>query len=186
NFVAAKYARHDNPLFVPESFGSPNMLYAIADYNCIGHFFGYLNMNRVYGDTMAIPESIQKMNLIQCVTALLPLILKYQGTGKIQAIIQPEKEEVQRFDFDGYTGIAEFGDWRPAYVPRNPPDNSRGAGLVVQAGRNEFYLAGNNCRLHINAKPPYDKIQAPKVTARWEIWHRRGIYPQHRRRAFQR
>jgi hypothetical protein len=143
------------------------MLYAIADYNCIGHFFGYLHMNRVYGDTMVIPESIQKISLIHCVSAMIPLILKYQGTGKIQAVIQPENEEVQRFDFEGYTGIVEFGDWRPAYVPRNPPDNNRGAGLVVQASRNEFYIAGNNCRLHINAKPPYDKIQAPKVTARW-------------------
>jgi hypothetical protein len=168
NYVAAKYAREDNPLFVPESFGSSNMLYAIADYNCIGHFFGYLHMNRVYGDTMVISESIFKINLIKCVTALMPLVIKYQGTGKIQAIIQPEKEEVQQLDFEGYTGIVEFGDWRPAYVPRNPPDNNRGAGLVIQVSRNEFYLAGNNCRLHVNAKPPYDKVQAPKVTARWK------------------
>ena len=167
NFVAAKYSRDDNPLFVPESFGSTNILYAVADHKCIGHFFGYLHMNRVYGDTMVIPESILKINLIKCVTAVMPLVLKYQGTGKIQAIMQPEKEEVQRLDFDGYTGIVEFGDWRPSYVPRNPPDNNRGAGLVIQANRNEFYIAGNNCRLHINAKPPYDKVQAPKVTVRW-------------------
>jgi len=37
------------------------------------------------------------------------LILKYRGTGKIQAIMQPEKEEVQKLDFDGFTGIVEFG-----------------------------------------------------------------------------
>jgi hypothetical protein len=98
----------------------------------------------------------------------MPLVLKYQGTGKIQAMIQPEKEEVQRMDFDGYTGIVEFGDWRPAYVSRNPPDNNKGAGLVIQTGKTEFYLAGNNCRLHINAKQPYDVVQAPKVTARWK------------------
>src|SRR5271157_3959933 len=167
NLVASKFSRDDNPLFVPESFGSPNLLYGIAVHNSIGQFFGYLHMNRVYGDTMVIPESLVKINLIKCVVSVMPLVLKYQGTGKINAVIQPENEEVQRFDFDGYTGIVEFGVWRPSYVSRNPPDNSRGAGLIIQPNRNEFYIAGNNCRLHINAKPPYDKVQAPKVTARW-------------------
>jgi hypothetical protein len=167
NLTASKYSRDDNPLFVPESFGSPNMLSGIAVHHSVGQFYGYLHMNRVYGDTMVIPESLVKINLIKCVSSLMPLILKYQGTDKIQAITQPETEDVQMFDFDGYTGIVEFGDWRPAYVARNPPDNSRGAGLIVQASRNEFYIAGNNCRLHINAKPPYDKVKAPKVTARW-------------------
>ena len=41
NFVCFKYARNDNALFVPESFGDLNMLYAIADHNAIGHF-GYI------------------------------------------------------------------------------------------------------------------------------------------------
>ena len=165
--VASKYARDDNPLFVPESWGGTNMLHAIADYNAAGYFVQNIRRNSVYGDVMAIPETMHRINMMQCVSAVMPLILKYRGTGKIQAIMQPEKEEVQRLDFEGYTGIVEFGDWRPAYVTRNPPDNSPGGGLVIQASRNEFYIAGNNCRLHINAKPPFDKIQPPKVTARW-------------------
>ena len=167
DFVCQKYTRDDNPLFAPESWGGINMLHAIADYNTVGYFTQNIRRNSVYGDVMVIPETVFKINMMQCVSAAMPLILKYRGTGKIQAIMQPEKEEIQRLDFDGYTGIVEFGDWRPAYVPRNPPDNSPGGGLVIQAGRHEFYIAGNNCRLHINAKPPYDKIQPPKVTARW-------------------
>jgi hypothetical protein len=162
NIVAAKYSRDDNPLFVPESFGDLNMLYAVADYNAVGYFC-YIRMNQVYGDSMARPDNLRAINLIKCVSSIMPLILKYQGTGKIHAVVQPENEEVQRFDFDCYTGIVEFGDWRPAWVARNPPDNSRGAGLVIQSGRNEFYLSGHNCRLHLNAKPPYDKVQAPKA-----------------------
>jgi hypothetical protein len=166
-FVCAKYARDDNPLFVPESFGDLNMIRAIADYDAIGYFIQNIRRNNVYGNSMAIPERLFKINLIRCVSTVIPLILKYRGTGKIQAVIQPEKENVQRLDFDGYMGIVEFGDWRPSYVARNPPDNSPGAGLVIQVSRNEFYFAGNNCRLHINAKPPFDKVEAPKATTRW-------------------
>ena len=112
NIVTSKYARDDNPLFVPESFGDLNMLYAIADYNAVGYFC-YIRMNRVYGDSMARPDNLRAINLIKCISSVMPLILKYQGTGKIHAVVQPENEEIQRFDFDGYTGIVEFGDWRP-------------------------------------------------------------------------
>ena len=167
DFVCAKYTRGDNPLFAPESWGSINMLHAIADYNTVGYFTQNIRRASIYGDVLSIPETILKINMMQCVSAVMPLILKYRGTGKIQAIMQPEKEEVQKLDFDGFTGIVEFGDWRPAYVPRNPPDNSPGGGMVIQASRNEFYIAGNNCRLHINAKPPFDRVEPTKVTARW-------------------
>jgi hypothetical protein len=143
------------------------MLHAIADYNTAGYFTQNIRRAGIYGDVLSLPETILKISMMRCVSGVMPLILKYRGTGKIQAIMQPEKEEIQKLDFDGFTGIVEFGDWRPAYVPRNPPDNSPGGGLVIQASRNEFYIAGNNCRLHINAKPPFDKIEPPKVTARW-------------------
>ena len=37
--VCAAYAREDNPFFMPETIGDPNMFRAIADYNCLGNFF---------------------------------------------------------------------------------------------------------------------------------------------------
>jgi len=37
--VCANYAREDNPFFMPETIGDPNMFRAIADYNCLGNFF---------------------------------------------------------------------------------------------------------------------------------------------------
>ena len=86
------------------------------------------------------------------------------GYGQVHAVVQKENVEVQRLDFDGYTGIIEFGDWRPDFFPHNPPDNSRGGGLIIQASRNEFYLVGNNYRIHLNAKPPFDKVHPPKVS----------------------
>jgi hypothetical protein len=79
-------------------------------------------------------------------------LLKYQGTGKIQAVEQEEGMEHHglfgmQMDFDGYMGLIEFGtDFG------NQP-SGRGAGLVIHAGRNEFYLVGLNYKLTLRAKP---------------------------------
>jgi hypothetical protein len=45
-------------------------------------------------------------------------------------------------------GLIEFGDEQHSQQP------GRGAGLVIQANRNEFYLVGINWRLLLRAKPP--------------------------------
>jgi hypothetical protein len=71
-------------------------------------------------------------------------LLKYQGTGKIQAVIEEEfqkRNRVQRMDFDGYMGLAEFNG------------TERGGGLVIQVSRREFYFVGVNYRLMLRPKP---------------------------------
>jgi len=86
------------------------------------------------------------------VAAAIPLLLKYQGTGKVQAVEQEEGMEHHglsgmQMDFDGYMGLVEFGN-----DYGNQP-SGRGAGLVIQANRNEFYLVGVNYKLTLRAKP---------------------------------
>ena len=44
---------------------------------------------------------------------------------------------------------------------------NRGRGLVVQASRNEFYLAGVNCRLFLRHKPTLDKMKIPLLVSDW-------------------
>jgi len=174
--VCASYARDDNPLFVPESApGSGNtwnMFRAIADYNAIGyHFFAVEHI--VAEDGSVRPEFQTIVDSVRCVAAAIPLLLKYQGTGKIHAVIQ-DVVEFQWLDFDGYLGRVQFGagppprvgkDWRHPASRRltsaqSDSDSNPGRGLVIQASRNEFYLVGANYRLFLRPKLPPDKMRA--------------------------
>ena len=182
-FACAAYARDDNPLFLPESVQEVtdggrssqiwNMFRAIADYNLIGYFFFGVEYI-VTKDGSFRPEFRMLVENFQCMAAVIPLLLKYQGTGQVHAVAQDEFVSAQEFDFDGYMGLAQFGggqahaewkDWRhppdETLYKEPPADNNRGRGLIIQAGRNEFYLVGANYRLILRPKPSSDKTQAP-------------------------
>jgi len=143
----AKYTREDNPLLIVEAPGE-GMFHDIADYNAIGYFVHYEHK----ADGTIPPDDYRTINIGRCVAAAIPLLLKYQGTGKIQAVEQEEGMEHHglfgmQMDFDGYMGLVEFGN-----DYGNQP-SGRGAGLVIQAKRNEFYLVGVNYKLTLRAKP---------------------------------
>ena len=167
-YACAAYSRKDNPFFLPESVqevtnggrsAQPwNMFRAMAEYNLIGYFFFGVELF-VTGDGSPCPEFRTLVDTMHCMSAVIPLLLKYQGTGKVHAVAQDEFASAQEFDFDGYMGLTQFGgvqgntDWKDW---RHPPDEAlyketanlnRGRGLIFQASRNEFYVVGANYRL---------------------------------------
>ena len=148
--VSAKYARDDNPLMIVEAPGKLfGMFHDIADWNAIGYFV-HFDQN---ADGTVPPGQTRGIELIKCVASAIPLLLKYQGTGKIQAVEEEEGMEHHglrgmQMDFDGYMGLIEFGDGD------GKQRHDRGAGLVIQANRNEFYLVGCNFRILLRRKPP--------------------------------
>jgi len=165
--ICAIYARQDNPLFVPESgpWGSNawNMFHAIADYDAIGyHFFAIEHIVAEDGSVRPMVQMI--VDSFRCVAAAIPLLLRYQGTGQIHAVVQEENMVSQRLELEGYHGIVWFGagrvpyygkDWRhpPKRLPfARQPDDERGRGLVIQVDRHEFYLVGGNFRLFLRPK----------------------------------
>jgi hypothetical protein len=174
---SATYSRPDNPYFTPETAGDQNMLRGIADYNLIGNFFfgvEYL----IAEDGSLRPEYKSLVENFRCVSSAIPLILKYQGTKKIYAVIQEYKLGTQRLDMDGYYGIIDFGekgsrwggkDWRhnSGWMWNEQPNLNRGRGLVIQAGTYEFYIVGVNCRLFLRRKPAMDKKGAPLLVSDW-------------------
>jgi len=135
------YAREDNPLFLIESNTGLNMFRNIADYNAVGYFTHY-EQNE---DGSLFPEEKRRIDNVRCVAAVIPLLLKYQGTGKVQAVVEEEpvkkRGRAQRLDFDGYLGLADFSG------------SERGGGLVIQVNRHEFYLVGINYKLMLRPKP---------------------------------
>jgi hypothetical protein len=170
---AISYSREDNPYFTPESAGDLNMFRGIAQYNLIGNFF--FGVNYIADENcMVRPEYEALIENFRCVSSAIPLLLKYQGTGKVHAIIQEYKQNAQFMDFDGWWGVAEWGektirpqgsDWRHAsgYVWKPSPEMKFGRGLVIQASLNEFYLVGSRCRLFLRRKPEGNKMYADQL-----------------------
>ena len=162
--ICAAYSRDDNPLFMPETPPTMYLFRAIADYNLIGyHRMGGLE-SIVDKDGSVHPESQIGVDTIRCVAAVVPLLLKYQGTGRIHAVIQEEYMSQHWLNLDGYLGRVQFGagrtpiagtDWRHMpgeLMAKTNVDNNRGRGLVIQASLHEFYLVGANYRLFLRRK----------------------------------
>ncbi len=178
--ACAIYARHDNPLFVPESapFGSNawNMFYALGDYGAIGyHIFAIEHILDLEGN---VNERTQMMvDSFRAAAAAIPLLLKYQGTDQIHTVVQQEFQGAEIYGFDGWVGQAQFGygswqylgmDWR--HPSRGLPSlgqmgDSRGRGLIFQEDENTFYLVGASYRLHLRRKGTHKQMMDPMMVS---------------------
>jgi hypothetical protein len=178
--MCAAYSRPDNPLFFPETPPALGLFRAIADYNLIGYSRMYLLESIVAEDGSIRPGSKIGADTIRSISSAIPLILKYQGTGQIHAIIQEDDIDAQLLDMDGYLGSAVFAGGHPPHIPKDwrhdapeelkMPENdpNRGRGLVFQASRHEFYLVGANYRLFLRPKlAPEKMLDASFVSNFW-------------------
>ena len=167
--VCANYAREDNPFFMPETIGDPNMFRAIADYNCLGNFFfGVEVLCTPEGEIR--PERQTTIDCIRCTAAAAPLLLKYQGTGKIHTFIQEDNVPTWEKEIEGFSLLVEYGDkrtpwsgkdWRhrsPSWMPVPQAKFKAAYAWVIQAARNEFYLVGANCRFYLRPQPTLETI----------------------------
>ena len=169
--VCANYSRDDNPLFMPETIGDKNMFRAIAEYNALGNFF--FGAEYLFDTNGSVrPESQPLVNNFRAVAAAIPLLLKYQGTGKIHSVIQEEQLFTQVLYLDGFEGLIEYGEkfnlgtitdwhhkgasWLGNSVQSRPVP---GCGLVIQASKNEFYLVGSNFRLFLRPKVTMENLK---------------------------
>ena len=152
----APFATETNPMFIVESHPNLNGMFDdIANFNAIGYFVHYdQDENGVIP-----PEHARRVLLTRSVAAAVPLLLKYQGTGKIQAVNEPPVRSIrgratQDMDLDGYWATITFGDGHLKEMANEP-----GAGLVIQANKHEFYLAGFNFRFMLRPKPTLGNMQ---------------------------
>jgi beta-galactosidase GanA len=151
NFVewANKYARPDNPFFIPETGRvnaaemSANAFYAFGQLNAMG-FSPYSPEYLNAADAKTLGSAYDIFD------QLTPLILANQGTGKMCGIRAPAQ-------FDGTVDLnpqrVTLGDYVFDVHFREPPPISIGAkvkadmpgahgGLIIQLGPDEFLVAG--------------------------------------------
>ena len=152
NRACEVYSRPDNPLFVPESAAAGhnalNMMRAIADYGAIGYSCFAID-TVLTPDGSAIREEARLFaESFASVRNLLPLLIRYHGTGRVRSVVQEQYQPNQRFLFEQYIGLADFGENSYHYDHRYERDRALlegrpNYGLIVEAGPGEFYLAGN-------------------------------------------
>jgi hypothetical protein len=180
--MCADYSRDDNPFFLPETPVSHNLFTAIADYNLIGYSRMEALEAIIAEDGSVRPLAQPGIDTVRCVAAVILLLLKYQGTGNIHAIVQEDDVGVQLLDLDGYLGSAVFDegprghiskDWQHRDPLLEGPRQAhlgfdRARGLVIQTSKNEFYLVGAKYRLFLRPKIAPDKIFNSSIVARWQ------------------
>jgi hypothetical protein len=157
--ACAAYARNDNPLYIPESaWQGPNALYmfaAVADYGAIGlHIFGVESILDSCGQVR--PENREVVASLKCLSAAALLLVRYQGTGRLHAVLQEEYQAEQTLDLGDYWGLVRFASAdEPHFRDREHlwvSDAPRGRGLVVQAEPDTFFLVGSGYRLILRKK----------------------------------
>lgn len=175
DMVCQVYDRPDNPLYVPETGTSEahamGMYKAVANHGLIGvHFFG---AESVVNPDGTLRDTARPMHEnFQALKAIAPLLNKYRGTGKIHAITQEEFAGEQSIQADGWQLRAVFGEFPRGgeyyHKLRLDQYTKRGRGLVIQAGKNEFYLCGSAFAMQFRWNPPLTTYKVPQQEYQFE------------------
>ncbi len=134
--IAALYARPDNPLFVPEIALSPH--YAAFAFPILARFDGlgvapFGVEAREEGETAAgLTEYARAYRVLK---PLLPLVARYQGTGRLHAIVQDvEPRQVLRIG----SRVALVASFPRPYELRS----AIGSGSVLELAPDDLVVAG--------------------------------------------
>ena len=164
--VLGRYARADNPLFIPESApaglaNAMNLMEAFGDFGCIG-MAGFGASGTLDNSGALLPEAETVAQSFRAVQSLAPLLIRYHGTGRIHAITQREFADRQYICLPDWHIEAKFINRMPgrtsSRVNTHDPANAdvlsaRGRGLLIQTGENEFFLAGCGIRADFRHRP---------------------------------
>jgi len=130
--VCSMYSRptKKNPLFIPECerTNPGKAYYAFAEYDALG--FG------PFGIESLISDDAYALSYMLLKDELLPVIEKYQGTGKMRGILKEGNEDTMSVMVGQYRCFVEFMEkGKNAY------------GIIIQTGEEEFMVAGINLKV---------------------------------------
>ncbi len=137
------YVRQGNPLFIPEHHYddtvSAKALYAIGHYEALG--FAPFSIQQIAGRPLS--EGQAKLGQIYDIVGhIKPLLDKYRGQGRIDAVLLDKEDNQATFTLGDYEFSAAhtFNLGWEANSSSDQWDHS--AAIVIQTGENEFYYAG--------------------------------------------
>ena len=154
--VTASYHRPNNPLFIPETHAdvwykpsaidqyqaARNVFWAVAHHDAI--CFSPFGL-----EGQAVDGPIAKS--LKLVSELSPLILQFQGTGRMEGILQSEEPQSAIQQLEGVketAGIASsrdiaLGGYVAHVLYSTASPNDRAYGLIVNTAPDEFLIAGD-------------------------------------------
>lgn len=143
---AGRYARRDNPLFIPEAqggaAGAANALYAFGHLSAMGFSpFGIDDLGNAPLDLVGVtnasehPDSSAISSVYGELSRLAPMILEKQEAGGITAALM--EGEAQR------SARVSVGDYTANITRAGGASGARVAAMFLQTGPNEFLVAGS-------------------------------------------
>jgi beta-galactosidase GanA len=131
--IVAMYHREDNPLLVPESKAEVGRAYyAFGEHDAI--CFSPFGIEDA-ADNFVFTKSYEVLNEVE------HLIKKYQGTGKMRAVLKEGSET----DKDIYLGKYKI---KVMYEKPNEPS----FGIIIQSDSNEFIVIGMNMSIYFSSE----------------------------------
>lgn len=164
--ICSRYARPDNPLFIPESpyageANAMNAILAAAKYGAVG--LCYFGAESGIDENGELNEGCYDTALtMKTLANMAPLLLKYRGTGKVHAIAEDEFETCLHLKLEQYHVIVYYLHSHPMYLGHMEDVKTergkkkvsvRGRGILVQSGPHEFYLGGAGIALDFMKRP---------------------------------
>jgi hypothetical protein len=152
--VIELYHRPDNPLFIPETAGTPHaarFLFSALGLQAIGYSpFGldYTRRNRpdpsVNGadQNAFLDPTAQNYKLIE---PMMRDIARLNFEGKLQAVSEVEGQPTQTLHFGDWDAIVSYGGGRGGAAKGNAEPVGRA--LVAQLKENQFLVTGYFCRV---------------------------------------
>jgi len=167
--VTAAYHRPNNPLFIPETHAdvwykpsavdqyqaARNLFWAVAHHDAI--CFAPFGL-----EGQAVDGPIAKS--LKLVSDLRPLILKFQGTGRMDGILQTEEPKSASQQLEGVketSGLQSscdiaLGGYVAHVIYSNASPDDRAYGLVINTAPDEFVLAGDRLAVYFSSATQRD------------------------------
>jgi len=146
--VCADYARNENPLLVPEAHRGEDA--AGRAYWVFGKHHGLCFAPFGIEST---PEDHPIVDAYALLKQAMPLITAAQGTPRMTAVYEQEKQDQQRRE-----EVVVLGDWNVVvkYGDAGLPRNAKPAALIIQSedSTEEFYIIGQGFEIGFGSRVP--------------------------------
>jgi hypothetical protein len=173
------YMRDDNPVFVPETGGSPRLFFFALGHQTVGFSPFGLDFTRVRTIPDAARPPVDKLSpwaltgTKEFVAPFMPTyhtmapmireIARLNWEGKLQTAVEEQGKPTQTLQFGGgWNAEVSYGVWERYGRPAGNPQPMGGA-LVAQLKDNQFLVAGFYCRVDFRPAAPDKRKQWLRV-----------------------
>lgn len=163
------YHRDDNPLYIPETGGSPRFFFFALGHEAMG--FSPFGMD--FTKIKTIPDAARPKDELlspwartgtkEFVAPFAPIyammnpmareIARLNFEGKLQAAAEEQGTVTQTLHFGAWDAVVSYGVWARNGRPAGNPQPMGGA-LVAQLKENQFLVAGFYCRVDFRPTAP--------------------------------